>query len=56
MRIRELMGVNVNIHPVRLHIVSRLFPERLKRLNIAFYVQSIPEISINSLNSPGQLQ
>lgn len=56
MRIRELMGVNVNIQPVRLQIISRLFLERLGRLNIAFYVQCIPEISINSLNSPGQLQ
>lgn len=56
MRIREIMGDNVNIHPIRVHIVSRLFPERLKRLTIAFYVQCIPEISINSLHSPGQLQ
>lgn len=50
------MGVDVNIHPVRLQIISRLFPERLERLNIAFYVQCVPEISFNSLNSPGQLQ
>lgn len=30
------MGINVNIHPVRLHIVSRLLLERLKKLNICF--------------------